>query len=157
MPNISDAIEDFILGALGEAVSLEISRNELANFFACAPSQINYVLETRFTLDKGFNKESRRGGGGFIKLSRINYKDDDVANLVLSKIGDELSFKRAREILTNLVTESVISNDEKRLVEAMISDASLSTPFAIKDRLRAQQFKAMLVYLITKEDGDVRK
>ncbi len=74
MANISDIIEQFILKSLGEDDSVDISRNELANFFSCAPSQINYVLETRFTVDRGFVKESRRGGGGFIKISKINIK-----------------------------------------------------------------------------------
>ena len=69
MASISDIIEKFILDNLGESDEIDISRNELANFFSCAPSQINYVLETRFTVDRGFVKESKRGGGGFVIIS----------------------------------------------------------------------------------------
>ena len=64
MANISDIIESFLLETLGDNDTLNISRNELANYFACAPSQINYVLSTRFTPDRGYLIESRRGGAG---------------------------------------------------------------------------------------------
>ena len=95
MANISDIIEQFILKTMGDDESVDISRNELATFFSCAPSQINYVLETRFTVDKGFVKESRRGGGGYIKISKINLDNDEyVSNLILESVGDELSQKR---------------------------------------------------------------
>ena len=71
MSNISDIIEAFILEQLEDMEDITLSRNELANFFNCAPSQINYVLSTRFTMPKGFMVESRRGGGGFIKISKM--------------------------------------------------------------------------------------
>ena len=68
MANISDVIEQFLLDSLGEDDSLELSRNELANYFSCAPSQINYVLATRFTPDRGYAIISKRGGGGGIRV-----------------------------------------------------------------------------------------
>ena len=71
MANISDIIETFILKTLGEDSYIDISRNELADFFSCANSQINYVLDTRFTMDKGFIIESHRGGGGFIRIKKL--------------------------------------------------------------------------------------
>ena len=70
MANISETIEQFIIATLGENDSVDISRNSLAEYFSCAPSQINYVLDTRFTIDRGFVKESKRGGSGYIKISR---------------------------------------------------------------------------------------
>ncbi|MBQ3158224.1 MAG: CtsR family transcriptional regulator, partial [Clostridia bacterium] len=113
MANISDIIEQFILKTLGEDQSVDISRNELANFFSCAPSQINYVLETRFTLDRGFVKESRRGGGGYIKISKINVEDDNyMNNLILESVGDELSYKRLYQILEKLTYEKIITKRE---------------------------------------------
>ena len=72
MANISDLIESFLIDLFGDESSIYISRNELAQYFNCAPSQINYVLSTRFTLDKGFAIESRRGGGGYVTLVRLS-------------------------------------------------------------------------------------
>ena len=77
MSNISDIIEEFILQQLEDSDNIDLSRNELANFFSCAPSQINYVLSTRFTAPKGYIVESHRGGGGFIRLIRVNYEKND--------------------------------------------------------------------------------
>jgi len=155
MANISDVIEAFILDSMGEDNEIDISRNELASFFSCAPSQINYVLQTRFTLDRGFIKESRRGGGGYIKITKISLEDDDsVAKVVLSSIGEEISIKRAGQILSRLSEERVISLKEKGLIESMISDEALKVPFAIKDKLRAQSLKSCLLYLLNEKEGN---
>lgn len=153
MANISDIIEQFILKTLGDDDSVDISRNELAAFFSCAPSQINYVLETRFTVDKGFIKESRRGGGGFIKISKINLNDDEyVNNLILESVGDELSAKRLSQILYKLENEKIITNKEKEIIYSALSDASLAMPFTIKDSIRARAFKNVLTTLIRSKE-----
>ena len=81
MPTISDIIENFILSTLGKDDSIDLSRNELADYFKCAPSQINYVLTTRFNLNRGYIIQSQRGGGGYIKLLKI--KDFDPYNAVI--------------------------------------------------------------------------
>ncbi len=154
MANISDIIEQFILKTLGEDDSVDISRNELANFFSCAPSQINYVLETRFTLDRGFVKQSRRGGGGYIKISRINVEDDNyMNNLILESVGDELSAKRLSQILDKLLQEKIITRRESEIIISALSEQSLSMPFTIKDSIRARAFKNILsTLLIYKEE-----
>ncbi|MCR5553239.1 MAG: CtsR family transcriptional regulator [bacterium] len=155
--SISDIIENFILDALGQERELNISRNELANYFACSPSQINYVLETRFTLDRGFNKVSRRGGGGFIKITKIPVSDDAILSVVLNRVGDELSFNRAKQIVKNLVSEEVLKESDEKLILSLISDSALSSPFDLRDKIRAQQFKSMLVYLMeNKGENDGR-
>ena len=155
MANISDLIEKFILDNLGESKAIDISRNELANFFSCAPSQINYVLQTRFTVDRGFLKESHRGGGGFIRISKIPLADDDaVAKIVLKNIGEDLNYKRASQILDNLEHEGVISKKEKGLISSMISDEALKMPFSYTDKLRANAFKSVLVYLLSGKGED---
>ncbi len=153
MANISDIIEQFILKTLGDDDSVDISRNELASFFSCAPSQINYVLETRFTIDKGFVKESRRGGGGFIKISKINLNDDDyVSNLILESVGDELSQKRLSQILDKLCHEKIVSLKEKEIIFSALSDSSLAMPFTIRDNIRAKSFKNVLTTLMKSKE-----
>lgn len=153
MANISDIIEQFILKTMGDDESVDISRNELATFFSCAPSQINYVLETRFTVDKGFVKESRRGGGGYIKISKINLDNDEyVSNLILESVGDELSQKRLSQILEKLRNEKIITDKEKEIIFSALSDLSLAMPFTIKDNIRAKAFKNVLTTLMKQKE-----
>ena len=152
MANISEVIEQFIIASLGENDSVDISRNSLAEYFSCAPSQINYVLDTRFTIDRGFVKESRRGGSGFIKISRLKQSNDyDYLNsLVIDSIGDELTFKRMSQILDKLLTDNIVDENGKKLIEASLSEDSLSMPFTIKDKVRAKAFKNVLIELMKK-------
>ena len=154
MANISDIIEQFILKSLGDDNSVDISRNELANFFSCAPSQINYVLETRFTIDRGFVNESKRGGGGYIKISKINVDDDNyMNNLILESVGDSLGYKRLTQILDKLEQEKIISKREGEIISSALNEESLSMPFTIKDSIRAKAFKNILTTLLLyKED-----
>lgn len=150
MANISESIEQFIIATMGDNDFVDISRNSLAEYFSCAPSQINYVLDTRFTVDRGFVKESRRGGGGFIKISRIKNSDTNayLNGLVLESIGDELSYKRMMQILDKLISDGLINKRESELVEASLSEDSLSMPFTIKDKVRAKAFKSILLKLM---------
>ena len=152
MANISEVIEQFIIASLGDNDSVDISRNSLAEYFSCAPSQINYVLDTRFTIDRGFVKESRRGGSGFIKISRLKQSNDfDYLNsLVIDSIGDELTFKRMSQILDKLLTDEIVDENGKKLIEASLSEDSLSMPFTIKDKVRAKAFKNVLIELMKK-------
>lgn len=155
MANISDVIEQFILKSLKEDGTVEISRNDLAGFFSCVPSQINYVLETRFTLDRGFVKESRRGGGGFIRISKVPVSDDTYVNsLIMESIGDELTERRASQILDKLQDDEVIEPRERMLIQASISERALNMPYSFKDKLRAQIFKNVLVVLLKEREGD---
>lgn len=153
MANISDIIEQFILQTMGDDSTIEISRNSLADYFACAPSQINYVLETRFTLDRGFSKESKRGGGGFIKISKIDTDGDSLAQLVLENVGDELSSKRMNQILSRLRQEKILTSKELALVKTALSDEALSVPLMLKDKIRAHAFKCVLIELMKDQGG----
>jgi len=152
MANISEQIEKFLIATLGENDSIDITRNSLAEYFSCVPSQINYVLETRFTVDRGYIVESKRGGGGFVKISKIKTKDsnDYLNGLFLESIGDELSEKRFSQILDKLVSDNIMSESERVLVEASLSDDSLSMPFTIRDKVRAKAFKNVILKLMSK-------
>ena len=152
MANISESIEQFIIATMGENDSVEISRNSLAEYFSCAPSQINYVLDTRFTTDRGFVKESRRGGSGFIKISRIKTSDSNayLSGLVSQSIGDELSFKRMVQIMDKLVNDGILTKNESLIIEVALSDDSLMVPITIKDKIRSTAFKNILLKLMIK-------
>lgn len=150
MANISEQIERFIIATLGENESIDITRNSLAEYFSCVPSQINYVLETRFTVDRGYVVESKRGGGGFVKISKIKTSDSNsyLNNLFVESVGDELSEKRFSQILDKLVMEEIMSEKERVLIEASLSDDSLSMPFTIRDKVRAKAFKNVILKLM---------
>lgn len=153
MANISESIEQFIIATMGANDFVEISRNSLAEYFSCAPSQINYVLDTRFTVDRGYVKESRRGGGGFIKIAKIKNTDKNayLNGLILDSVGEEISFKRLVQILDKLVNDNILSNNESVIVQTALSDDSLSMPFTIKDKIRAKAFKNILLKLMVND------
>ena len=152
MANISEQIEKFLIATLGENDSIDITRNSLAEYFSCVPSQINYVLETRFTVDRGYIVESKRGGGGFVKISKIKTSDsnDYLNGLFLESIGDDLSEKRFSQILDKLVSDNIMAENERVLIEASLSDDSLSMPFTIRDKVRAKAFKNVILKLMRK-------
>lgn len=154
MANISDIIEAFILKTLGEDEFIDISRNELANFFSCANSQINYVLDTRFTLDKGFTKESHRGGGGFIRISKLPISEDGyVSNLILESIGEELTEKRMRQIVDRLEREEIVTRREGNIIISCLCDNAINMPFGFKDKLRAGMFKNVLMCILKEKEN----
>ena len=147
MANISDVIEKFIIETLGDDVFMDLSRNELAEFFNVAPSQINYVLSTRFNFERGFLTESRRGGGGYIRLSRlVNTKVDFLRDLIES-VGDELEYRQALSILSGLVEFDKITSEEKEKLEWVMSPKSLATPLKIENSIRAKMMKNLLMNL----------
>ena len=154
MANISDIIEQFILKSLGDDEFIDISRNELANFFSCANSQINYVLDTRFTMDRGFIIESHRGGGGYIRVSKVSMNDDNlVSNLIIESVGEELTEKRMNQILDRLAREEVLTSKERNIVSVALSDVSLAMPFGFKDKLRASAFKRVLMSILKDKEN----
>lgn len=153
MANISDIIEEFILSTFGDDDLLQLSRNELANFFSCAPSQINYVLSTRFTPDKGYIVESKRGGGGCIKLIRLNENHEGLLRRLYDDIGaiQVLTANKVANILCRLVNESLITESESKLLMTSMSDKSLSFPVNVAGKLRAQMMREILLELAKRE------
>ncbi len=145
---LSDTIEDFIKMLLAQdETEVELKRNELAEYFGCAPSQINYVLATRFTPDHGYVIESRRGGGGYIRIVRVVQKPgQQLLYLINERIGDTLSETEAARLIAQLVEQKVITGDEGEIMRAGTSAQALSIPIpdAMKDAVRARAFKAML-------------
>ncbi|QXM07273.1 CtsR family transcriptional regulator [Crassaminicella indica] len=147
MARLSDLIEIFIKELLKDANNrgIEIQRNELANYFNCAPSQINYVLTTRFTVDKGYLIESRRGGGGHIKIFQINVDKNQYIRMLLEEIGDQISKMKGASIIDVLKEKKMITERESVLMKAAISDRSMNIPMNIKDEVRANLLKSMII------------
>ncbi len=147
--NISDIIEEFIKSTLGDEEKLQLSRNDLANYFAVAPSQINYVLSTRFNVDTGFVVESKRGGGGSVTIIRISQNAEDIIPNILKEIDkvNELTFNKASDILDRLEFEQIIDESEKEIIKSAISDKALALPMKT-DGLRKNIFKEILIGLM---------
>ncbi|MGI5848724.1 MAG: CtsR family transcriptional regulator [Christensenellales bacterium] len=153
MSVLSDTIENFIKNLIGEFEGrIELQRNELAQHFNCAPSQINYVLATRFTPDKGYLIESRRGGGGYIRVVRLNIDESaHLLKLVTTRIGETISERDAADVICRLVENDVITEKEGALMGAAVSDKALCIPVMIKDRIRASILKQLVLVLLSQE------
>ena len=146
---LSDTIESFIKAMLQEdQPEVELKRNELAEYFHCAPSQINYVLATRFTPDHGYVTSSQRGGGGFIRIVRVRQSSGDHLNYLLrERVGDSLDAQSAQILCAQLAERKVVTLEEAHLMAAALSPQALSAPMpeAMKNTLRAKIFRCMLL------------
>ena len=141
---ISDRIESFITELLKDEDNwVEIGRNELASIFNCVPSQINYVISTRFSPERGYIVESRRGGGGCLKIKRINA--DDTVGQIISLITNEIDFADANALLLTLYRQGKIGEHEINIIRSAISDKSLSPAGAYKNSVRASILKNMIL------------
>lgn len=151
MARLSDIIEAFIKGMMSETEEneLEIQRNELAIQFSCAPSQINYVLTTRFTTEKGYYIESKRGGGGCIRIRKIEYiENKSLVDVIIEKIGCSITCNGGTQIIDSLSEAEVITCCEANIMKAAINDRTLSSPNDDRNKIRAEILKAMIIALM---------
>lgn len=152
MPGLSNMIERFIKSMLdiSEDNIIEIQRNELAEQFECAPSQINYVLTTRFTPYKGYYIESRRGGGGYIKIIKVGIDEyEDINNIIVDTIGDSITKNKAYHIVDGLIEEEIVTKREGDIIKAAIGDSALyNESIESRNKLRADVLKNILLILI---------
>ena len=146
---LSDSIEDFIKALMeDETHEIELRRNELAEHFQCAPSQINYVLATRFTPDHGYVIESRRGGGGYIRIVRMAATSrEELLQSLYQRIGKSISAADAAKIIEHLKMEKIVSPDEASLMLAALSPQAVPLPLAMKDALCAGTLRSMILAL----------
>ena len=144
MASRSDIIEQFILNTLAQDSFIELSRNDLAKFFACAPSQINYVLNTRFTLNNGYVIESVRGGAGFIKVTRLSNNQANMQNLI-NLCSSPLTEIEGYQIIDNLTERSMLSDLENKTLKRAISTKALNNPLNMEDMLRANILKEIII------------
>ncbi len=148
---LADMVAEFIRESIAEQQALELRRGELAERFGCAPSQISYVLATRFSPEQGYIVESRRGGGGYIRIRRVGATPRVVLMHAVAAVGAALDAQSAAAMLTNLASAGALSAREATLIAAALGERALgSAPPAARPRLRADIMKQLL--LVCAED-----
>ncbi len=146
---MSDMIAGFIKDALSEDGTAELQRSELASRFGCVPSQINYVISTRFSPERGYVVESRRGGGGYIRIKRVSPDPERLLMHTVNAIGESVDLRSAAAMLSNLVTSEVITENAAKVMLAGVGDrAFASVPPQYRDSLRAGILKQMLINIM---------
>ena len=146
---MSDMIEEFIKEMFQEDNDyIEIQRNDLAEQFNCVPSQINYVIETRFKPSQGYYVESKRGGGGHIAIKKINLTKSNYIMHMNNSVGDGITAQEIDIFISNLLSYAMISQTEAKLLKVATSDKVLKIPQDMRDALRASIFKNMLLNLV---------
>lgn len=156
MRNISDVIEQYLKDVLkaSQAQAIEIKRQDIARQFECVPSQINYVINTRFTVEKGYVVESKRGGGGYIRIRRIVLNDKrDVLEALLDLLHAQtlLTERTVESFLIRLFEEGFLSRREVRLVYHLLSDEALALHAEDRHLIRRRQLHQLLQLLRYKE------
>lgn len=147
--NLSNTIAQMISDMLEEKSEVEFQRNILAQTLGCVPSQINYVLSSRFTPERGFIVESRRGGGGCIRITRVAFDEETLLSQILSSIGDKIDESTIKSHLVNLIYHNLVSEHDAQLILAALNDGILrALPYEYRDSLRAAIFKQMLLSTI---------
>lgn len=150
--NMSDLIAQAIADMMEETGSVSLRRNELAGRMGCAPSQINYVLTSRFTPEQGYIVESQRGGGGYIRITRVTPGPKLVRMHIVNMIGEEIDARTARIVLENLVGDGYLEAATAKLMLSAMTDTALhELPSPQRGRVRAGIFKQMLLTTLQTE------
>ena len=147
----------FIKDLMSEDAQVDLRRNELAQHFGCAPSQINYVLATRFSLDHGYIIESRRGGGGYVRIVRMQAPSrTSFLDVLLARVGTSVDEDTCTAILSNLRERGMVTAREAALMQAAVSKNALALPVSTKDVLRAAVFRNMLIQAFKNKEAENR-
>ncbi|HFU4463829.1 TPA: CtsR family transcriptional regulator [Streptococcus suis] len=150
MKNTSDYIEEHIKAILDQVNVAELRRSELASRFEVVPSQINYVIKTRFTASRGYIVESKRGGGGYIRIGRITFSDKhELVHDLLNNMGEQLSATVYADILQLLFDEGLMTEREGNLFLSTGTDEILGKDASV---IRARMMRQILRRLDRKED-----
>lgn len=150
--NTSDSIEAYIKALLDQAGMAELKRSELADVFQVVPSQINYVIKTRFTESRGYIVESKRGGGGYIRIGKVQFSDHhQMLQDLAANIGETISQQVFNDILQMLYEEKLLTKREAQLLLATTSDEVLGRDALI---LRATMLKKIIQQVDRKGNTD---
>lgn len=149
LANLADDIEVFLKQVLRSNGCAELQRSTLAMQFGCAPSQINYVLATRFTSERGYLVESRRGGGGFIRITRLNLQVGDALHeMVHQQIGSRVTQDEAAGYIMRLREQHLINEREAAIMQAAVQREAVTVELPIRDLVRANILKAMITAVL---------
>lgn len=157
MSNLADRIEEYLKKIIEQAEVgyIVLQRGYLADFFSCAPSQINYVLTTRFTAERGYLVESRRGGGGYLRIVRLGLDPEGKFQRLMSElIGDDLSQDRANNLVDRLREEDLFTKREAILVKTIFADRLLVGVTNLPSTLRARMMKEILANMCRDDVND---
>ncbi|MEG1880849.1 MAG: CtsR family transcriptional regulator [Oscillospiraceae bacterium] len=146
---LSTVIEEFINEMISkEDGEIELKRNELAVQFSCVPSQINYVISTRFSPERGYIVESRRGGGGYIRITKVIPSDGGDVLSLINLVGENISFDDAKGMIKNCFDYEILTEKEAKIILAAINEKSLSLRQPEQDRVRAKVLKNILINIM---------
>ncbi|UQS85643.1 CtsR family transcriptional regulator [Apilactobacillus apisilvae] len=125
--NLSDIIEAYLKKILADDEKVEISRSDIANLFDVVPSQINYVIKTRFTIQNGYTVESKRGGGGYIRIEKVKLLENlDILDTLITAIGDSISQREGKAVIGTLLANELITDNEAELLISATNKHTLS-------------------------------
>lgn len=143
--NMSDLIENYLKNVLHKNETVEIRRSEIADQFNCVPSQINYVINTRFTIQQGYVVESKRGGGGYIRIMKVNLVDEmDILNELGNLIPEELSAREGNHLLQNLYENELISKREAQMMSLMMEKDTFPSNVKNAAEIRSNMMKKLI-------------
>ena len=147
--NMSDMIEEYLKAALREEGKIEIQRNEIAELFDCVPSQINYVINSRFTIQHGYSVESKRGGGGYIRIIQIEMNDNaETLKQIDEVIGESLTEKEAEIIINTLYKNELMTAREGQIMLAAMDENNYQSKTNDRNQTRANILSSMVKLLI---------
>ncbi len=143
--NMSDLIESYLKNVLHKNETVEIRRSEIADQFNCVPSQINYVINTRFTIQQGYVVESKRGGGGYIRIMKVNLVDEmDILNALSDLVPEELSAREGNHLLQNLYENELITKREAQMMSLMMEKDTFPSNVKNAAEIRSNMMKKLI-------------
>ena len=143
--NMSDLIESYLKNVLHKNETVEIRRSEIADQFNCVPSQINYVINTRFTIQQGYVVESKRGGGGYIRIMKVNLVDEmDILNALSELVPEELSEREGNHLLQNLYENELITKREAQMMSLMMEKDTFPSNVKNAAEIRSNMMKKLI-------------
>lgn len=143
--NMSDLIESYLKNVLHKNETVEIRRSEIADQFNCVPSQINYVINTRFTIQQGYVVESKRGGGGYIRIMKVNLVDEmDILNALSDLVPEELSEREGNHLLQNLYENKLITKREAQMMSLMMEKDTFPSNVKNAAEIRSNMMKKLI-------------